>query len=137
PCVPTVPDPGRSISSRPQPAALSETQSRPGCSRSPSRLQRGASCAVSPLPGGATPGRRHGRSQCRGFFAFSDRTMEPDVLSGISSAGATPGRAVTDVTRGGLSAVYTFFDPDQRVRSLGTFAILTQIEWARRLSLPY
>ena len=40
--------------------------------------------------------------------------------------------AVTDVTDQALSAVYTFYDPDARARSLGTLAILRQIEWARR-----
>lgn len=40
--------------------------------------------------------------------------------------------AVTDHMRNGLSAVYTFFDPDQPRRSLGRFAILWQIEEARR-----
>jgi leucyl-tRNA---protein transferase len=39
--------------------------------------------------------------------------------------------AVTDITRAGLSAVYCFFDPDEAIRSLGTFAILSQIELAR------
>jgi arginine-tRNA-protein transferase len=43
--------------------------------------------------------------------------------------------AVTDVLPNGLSAVYTFFDPDQAARSLGRFAILWQIEECRRLGL--
>ena len=37
----------------------------------------------------------------------------------------------------GLSAVYTFFDPDENRRSLGVFAVLKQIEHAKALSLPY
>ena len=45
--------------------------------------------------------------------------------------------AVTDVVSSGLSAVYTFFDPDLRKRSLGVFAILNQIEWARRSGVPH
>jgi arginyl-tRNA--protein-N-Asp/Glu arginylyltransferase len=45
--------------------------------------------------------------------------------------------AATDVTPQGLSAVYTFFDPEQHARSLGTFAILQQIQWAQRASLPH
>ncbi len=47
-----------------------------------------------------------------------------------------PGRllavAVTDVTEASLSAVYTFYDPDEARRGLGTLAILKQIQWARR-----
>jgi len=45
--------------------------------------------------------------------------------------------AVTDLPQDGLSAVYTFFDPGLAARSLGTLAILRQIELARRLGLPY
>ena len=47
-----------------------------------------------------------------------------------------PGRllavAVTDVTADALSAVYTFYAPQAAARSLGTFAILQQIQWAQR-----
>ncbi|GGO76911.1 putative arginyl-tRNA--protein transferase [Marinobacterium nitratireducens] len=45
--------------------------------------------------------------------------------------------AVTDELRRGLSAIYTFFDPDQPKRSLGAFSILTQIEQTRLQGLPY
>jgi len=44
---------------------------------------------------------------------------------------------VTDRVPGALSAVYTFFDPDQPRLGLGTLAILRQIEWARREGLDY
>lgn len=37
----------------------------------------------------------------------------------------------------GLSAVYTFFDPAQSERGLGTYAVLWQIEEALRLNLPF
>lgn len=47
------------------------------------------------------------------------------------------GVAVTDVVDNGLSAVYTFFEPAMAARSLGTFAILRQIEWAREWDLAY
>ena len=50
-----------------------------------------------------------------------------------------PGRllavAVTDRVGNGLSAVYTFFDPDLPQRGLGTFSILQQIQWAQREGL--
>ncbi len=36
--------------------------------------------------------------------------------------------AVTDQVEDGISAVYTFFDPDESKRSLGTYLILKQIE---------
>jgi arginine-tRNA-protein transferase len=45
--------------------------------------------------------------------------------------------AVTDVCANALSAVYTFFDPNERARGLGTFAVLTQIELARRRALAH
>ncbi|HYN76957.1 MAG TPA: arginyltransferase [Lamprocystis sp. (in: g-proteobacteria)] len=47
------------------------------------------------------------------------------------------GVAVTDWLPRGLSAVYTFFDPDQPRRGLGTFAVLAQIDIAIRLGLPH
>ena len=40
--------------------------------------------------------------------------------------------AVTDVLDDALSAVYTFYDPDDAVRGLGTLALLHQIQWAQR-----
>ncbi len=45
--------------------------------------------------------------------------------------------AVTDYVSDALSAVYTFFDPDEAARSLGTQAILWQIEHARELGLTH
>jgi len=41
--------------------------------------------------------------------------------------------AVTDILTNGLSALYTFFDPEYHQRSLGTFAILWQINRAKDL----
>jgi arginine-tRNA-protein transferase len=45
--------------------------------------------------------------------------------------------AVTDQLPGGLSAIYTFFDPDLARRSLGVFSVLEQISLCRRLGLAY
>lgn len=45
------------------------------------------------------------------------------------------GVAVTDQMDNGLSAVYTFFDPDESHRSLGVMAVLSQIQWAQDLGL--
>jgi arginyl-tRNA--protein-N-Asp/Glu arginylyltransferase len=45
--------------------------------------------------------------------------------------------AVTDLLPNGLSAVYTFFEPEHAARSLGTECILRQIALAQRLGLPH
>jgi arginine-tRNA-protein transferase len=45
--------------------------------------------------------------------------------------------AVTDRLPQGLSAVYTYFDPALRQRSLGMFAILWQIQQTRALGLSW
>jgi arginyl-tRNA--protein-N-Asp/Glu arginylyltransferase len=45
--------------------------------------------------------------------------------------------AVIDVLDDGLSAVYTYFDPDESRRALGVFSILHEIELAKSLALPY
>ncbi|WP_217698025.1 arginyltransferase [Thioalkalivibrio denitrificans] len=45
--------------------------------------------------------------------------------------------AVCDRLPDGLSAVYTYFDPEESGRSPGTHAILWQIAEARRLGLPH
>jgi arginine-tRNA-protein transferase len=65
------------------------------------------------------------------------RLRGPD--SGISGRGAGDILAValTDVLTDGLSMVYSFFEPDARDRSLGTFMILDHIARAQKLGLPY
>ncbi len=45
--------------------------------------------------------------------------------------------AVVDTLEDGLSAIYTFFDPQANKRSLGVYAILWEIEQARQLGLDY
>ena len=45
--------------------------------------------------------------------------------------------AITDWMENGLSAVYTFFEPEAQARSLGTYAVLQQIHSADRNNLPY
>ena len=52
-------------------------------------------------------------------------------------AGRVIAVAVTDATSDGLSAVYTFFDPDQPDRGLGRYCILQQIELCLSISIPY
>jgi len=45
--------------------------------------------------------------------------------------------SIIDVLDTGLSAVYTFFDPDLACASLGTYGILWQIDRCRALRLPW
>lgn len=47
------------------------------------------------------------------------------------------GVAVTDKVENGLSALYTFYDPTLRTRSLGKYLILKQIALCRSLDLSY
>jgi arginine-tRNA-protein transferase len=45
--------------------------------------------------------------------------------------------ALTDILADGLSMVYSFYDPADVRRSLGTFMILEHIERAKRMALPF
>jgi arginine-tRNA-protein transferase len=45
--------------------------------------------------------------------------------------------ALTDVLGDGLSMVYSFFEPDEAYRSLGTFMVLDHIARAQRMGLAY
>lgn len=45
--------------------------------------------------------------------------------------------SIVDQLADGISSVYTFFDPDVRGASFGTYNILWQIELCRNLGLPY
>lgn len=53
------------------------------------------------------------------------------------SAGKLVAVAVCDRLPQALSAMYTFFDPAQSQRSLGTFCVLQQLELARQWHIPW
>lgn len=65
--------------------------------------------------------------------------LRPDVsLEGPDKRrGTLIAAALTDILSDGLSMIYSFFDPEEYTRSLGTFMILDHIERARKMGLPY
>lgn len=65
------------------------------------------------------------------------RRRGPDSRFLASSDGPLMAAALSDVMGDGLSMVYSFFEPAEHGRSLGTYMILDHIERARKLALPY
>jgi arginine-tRNA-protein transferase len=65
------------------------------------------------------------------------RRREPHLGVNGRKTGQVLAVALTDVLSDGLSMVYSFFEPDEGERSLGTFMILDHIERAKRMGLPY
>ena len=53
------------------------------------------------------------------------------------AAGKLLAAAVVDRLEDGLSAVYTFYDPEESQRGLGNLAVLWELERCRREGLPY
>jgi arginine-tRNA-protein transferase len=71
------------------------------------------------------------------FDAFLACAWSPTAFLEMRLQGELLAVAVTDVLPDALSAVYTFFAPAQAARSLGTFAILSQVNHAREQGLDY
>ena len=65
------------------------------------------------------------------------RRRGPDTAINGRGQGPVLGVCLTDVLGDGLSMVYSFFDPAEGERSLGTWMILDHIERARAMGLPY
>ncbi|MGE3770504.1 MAG: arginyltransferase [Bdellovibrionales bacterium] len=86
---------------------------------------------------------RHAASEMAKFSYTDFLTLvdEPSTACGIYTLSRSTqdymGAMLVDRVEDGLSAVYSFFDPEARVRSLGTALILRLIEEAVRQRLPY
>ncbi|MDE1174441.1 MAG: arginyltransferase [Parvibaculaceae bacterium] len=62
---------------------------------------------------------------------------EDGTVVGRSSQGRLIAAALTDMLSDGLSMVYSFYEPDETQRSLGTYMILDHVRRALALGLPY
>ena len=65
------------------------------------------------------------------------RRREPGTKNAKRGTGELIAIALTDVLGDGLSMVYSFFEPDEAARSLGTFMVLDHIARAQRMGLAY
>lgn len=73
----------------------------------------------------------------KAFHQFLGSTWGLTEFWCFREAGVLRMVAVVDRLPLGLSAVYTFFDPDQSSRSLGTYAVLQQLAAAKAEGLPH
>ncbi len=86
---------------------------------------------------------RHGDGDmaAMGFYDYRAMVEDTPITTGVVEFRGTDGQllgaCLTDWVSDGLSAVYSFFDPDQDRRSLGTYAILWLVARAQSLGLPY
>lgn len=55
----------------------------------------------------------------------------------VRKSGRLIASATTDYTHCGLSAVYSYFDPEESKRSLGTYCVLLQIQHARQMHFQH
>ncbi|WP_199097375.1 arginyltransferase [Dyella sp. ASV21] len=83
------------------------------------------------------PGGGMDEADASDFRRFLTAPWSPTLFLEIRKDTRLLAVAVTDVCLQGLSAVYTFYDPDEAARSLGTYAILQQVALAQRRGLPW
>jgi len=84
----------------------------------------------------------HGRPEPEHASAFEsflyDSPLETTVeFEYRDNVGRLLAVGICDVCPGSLSSVYFYFDPDESRRGLGTFGVLEEIEFARRMGLPH
>lgn len=72
------------------------------------------------------------------FHSFlSNRWHGAEILALRDHRGRLLAGGVMDRTPQGISAVYTYFDPDETRRGLGTYVVLKEIERATAMGVPY
>jgi arginyl-tRNA--protein-N-Asp/Glu arginylyltransferase len=88
-------------------------------------------------------GARHGDGDmaAMGFYDYRAMVEDTPITTGMvefrDQRGRLLGACLTDWLSDGLSAVYSYFEPEEAKRSLGTYAILWLVSRARALSLPF
>ena len=70
-------------------------------------------------------------------FLSEYRQKPADALDSRPESWPLKGIALCDRLSDGISMVYSFYDPDEESRSLGTHMILDHVAYTRRLGLPY
>ncbi len=71
------------------------------------------------------------------YMEFLTSPWSETVFYEFRLRGRLLGVTVADQLEDGLSAVYTFFDPEGRHRSLGVFAVLWELDQAKRQGLDW
>ena len=69
--------------------------------------------------------------------SVTEYRVRPDDALSLDIDGPLVAAALVDRLSDGISLVYSFFDTGYGERSLGTYIVLEQIAYARRLGLPY
>jgi arginine-tRNA-protein transferase len=76
-----------------------------------------------------------------GFYDYRAMIEDTPITTSVVEFRVPDGRLVAaclmDRLSDGLSAVYSFYDPDMERRSLGTYAVLWLVQQALRQSLPF
>lgn len=66
-----------------------------------------------------------------------DSVVDTELMSIRDASGTLLGACLTDILSTGLSAVYSYFEPAEDRRSLGTFSILQLVRTAAARERPY
>lgn len=68
---------------------------------------------------------------------IEDSVVQTELVTIRDSGGRLVGACLTDILSHGYSAVYSYFDPEEDQRSLGTFCVLRLLERARQRDLDH